>query len=114
MFGLTLLLLTDVGTEVPHYRPRLRFAGNRDGQWKSHAVDHPRLIGSKVGLTRNPVYLPCTSVLINRSPSLKWPRFEFSPTGLGSVSACLSMSSQRSNFMVTVVSTTEANTSLGR
>ncbi len=192
MFGPTLLLLTDVGTEVPHYRPRLRFAGNRDGQWKSHAVDHPRLIGSKVGLARNPVYPPCTSVrrfccfspywrflksvtyalsitlrgsnptrppilkpwrrpptakeramvqrgaqqrcltlscddlgcspcscnslqvLINRSLSLKWPRFEFSPTGLGSVSACLSMSSQRSNFMVTVVSTTEANTSLGR
>src|SRR5882762_2696680 len=52
MFGPTLLLLTDVGTEVPHYRPRLRFAGNRDGQWKSHAVDHPRLIGSKVGLAR--------------------------------------------------------------
>ena len=52
MFGPTLLLLTDVGTEVPHYRPRLRFAGNRDGQWKSHAVDHPSLIGSKVGLAR--------------------------------------------------------------
>ncbi len=62
MFGPTLLLLTDVGTEVPHYRPRLRFAGNRDSQWKSHAVDHPRLIGSKVGLARNPVYPPCTSV----------------------------------------------------
>src|SRR5713226_9912773 len=62
MFGPTLLLLTDVGTEVPHYRPRLRFAGNRDGQWKSHAVDHPRLIGSKVGLARNPLYPPCTSV----------------------------------------------------
>jgi hypothetical protein len=53
-------------------------------------------------------------LVVNRSLSLKWPRFEFSPTGLGSVSACLSMSSQRSNFMLTVVSTTGANTSLGR
>ncbi len=40
MLGPTLLLLTDVGMEgftLPTYN-RLRFAGNRDGQWKSHSL----------------------------------------------------------------------------
>jgi hypothetical protein len=33
MFGPTLLLASPMlARRVPHYRPRLRFAGNRDGQ----------------------------------------------------------------------------------